>query len=317
LVTPERIAADAVSAAEEFPSLLARRSDPVWSVVGPPTGAVAARPVPTGGAEVAPARGDRSRRWLPLGVILAASVAIVALLFLVGQVLPSAIKSSSQLPGSPEAPTGAVIAVIVVAAAAIVAARRRILDSRVIGTGLAIVLLLIAAQLLKTPGASADIREIPGQVNGLIQQTVAQPEPGYPRIRIKRVGIDLLMVKGDGRTPPVKYEAFTYPRADHVLAQQGTAGNTYVYAHARTGMFWNLHDVNIGDTIEIDYGGGKISRYRISEIHKSVSWKDFEWLQPTSDNRLTLQTCNGWRDEDPRLIVVAHPVPDTSTALAH
>jgi LPXTG-site transpeptidase (sortase) family protein len=80
-------------------------------------------------------------------------------------------------------------------------------------------------------------------------------------------------------------------------------------------MFWNLHNLNIGDTIEVDYGGGKVNRYRVSELHKSVNWKDFSWLQPTSDDRLTLQTCNGWKDDDPRYIVVAHRVTDTPTAL--
>ncbi|HEY8741195.1 MAG TPA: sortase, partial [Candidatus Dormibacteraeota bacterium] len=61
---------------------------------------------------------------------------------------------------------------------------------------------------------------------------------------------------------------------------------------------------------------GKVNRYRVSEIHGSVNWKDFSWLQPTSDDRLTLQTCNGWKDEDPRFIVVAHRVAVSPTALA-
>jgi LPXTG-site transpeptidase (sortase) family protein len=122
----------------------------------------------------------------------------------------------------------------------------------------------------------------------------------------------LLLVKGDGRTPPVKYEAFTYPGADHLLSGPTTGGsNSYVYAHARSGMFWRLHDLRIGDLVDVDYGLGKTMHYRVAEIHPSVDWKDFSWLQPTSDDRLTLQTCNGWKDDDPRFIVVARRVPDT------
>src|SRR5437588_364194 len=72
-----------------------------------------------------------------------------------------------------------------------------------------------------------------------------------------------------------------------------------------------LHDVHIGDVVEVDYGGGKILHYRVSEIHKSVDWRDFKWLGPSTDDRLTLQTCNGWKDDDPRFIVVARRITTT------
>jgi LPXTG-site transpeptidase (sortase) family protein len=168
-------------------------------------------------------------------------------------------------------------------------------------------------------GGTPDIREIPGGVQSVIDSLFggAKPETGYPRIRVDRVGIDLLMVKGDGKTPPAKFEAFTYPGADYLLTgDEKGGGNSYVYGHARNGMFWNLHNTKIGDVVMVDYGGGKVLRYRIAEIHPKVDWKDLQWLQPTSDDRLTLQTCNGWRDEDPRFIVVAHRIPD-QTALSH
>ncbi|MDQ6747938.1 MAG: sortase [Candidatus Dormibacteraeota bacterium] len=282
------------------------------------------------------AEDDRSSLWMPLALVLVAAAALVGLVVVVVLALVSSSRSGSALPGNAQLPSwGAAIAIVVVAGVAVFGARalagrrasattvpsrsqgwRRLRDSRVIGIVLALLLVAGALNLYNsTPGSSADIRELPGEVNGLIQQTVAQPEQGYPRIRIKRVGIDLLLVKGDGKTPPVKYEAFTYPRADHLLTEQ-TPGNSYVYAHARTGMFWNLHDLNIGDTVEVDRGSNKVTRYRVSEIHRSVNWKDFTWLQPTSDDRVTLQTCNGWRDEDPRFIVVARRVPDSPTALA-
>jgi LPXTG-site transpeptidase (sortase) family protein len=162
-------------------------------------------------------------------------------------------------------------------------------------------------------GGSPDIREIPGAVSVGIQEFLGtvKPESGYPRIKVNRVNIDLLLVKGDGKQPPVVYEAFTFPGADHLLASsQAGGGNSYVYAHARSGMFWRLHDMRIGDIVEVDYGAGRILRYRVSEIHPKVDFHEFKWLQPTSDDRLTLQTCNGWRDEDPRFIVVAKRISD-------
>ena len=192
---------------------------------------------------------------------------------------------------------------------------RWIYDTRTVATVIAVVLATYGFQQLAPPGTSPDIREIPGEVSNAIQAAAAQPESGFPRVKISAVSIDLLLVKGDGKTPPVKYEAFTYPGADHLLTGDENGGsNTYVYAHARNGMFWRLHDLHIGNIIDVDYGGNKILHYRVSEIHPSVNWKDLQWLQPTTDDRLTLQTCNGWKDEDPRFIVVARRVPD-KTAL--
>ena len=318
-----------------FPSLLPERGDPVRDIVGPTAGAVTARPVDPAALErpVAAAH-PRSGPWLQLAAIVVVAALLVGGLLLIGSAIVNSVNKGGQLPGSPGFAGWQVVAALAALGALAWGIRaysnrprsgedegrsrgwRWLFDSRVIGSLIAVLFVVSATLVYNTPGYTPDVRSLPGEFSGLIQQAVAQKEQGYPRIRISHVGVDLLLVKGDGKTPPVKYEAFTYPNADHLLAEQGTPGNTYVYAHARTGMFWELHNLNIGDAIEIDYGGGKISRYRVSELHKNVSWKDFSWLQPTSDDRLTLQTCNGWRDEDPRFIVVARKIPDTKTALA-
>ncbi|MHB8507904.1 MAG: sortase [Candidatus Dormibacteria bacterium] len=196
---------------------------------------------------------------------------------------------------------------------------RWLLDLRLASTVVSGALVVYALVWASIPpgGGSPDIREIPGAIGSVVTQALgsAQPEAGYPRIRIDRVKIDLLLAKGDGKAPPVKAEAFTYPGADHLLTT-GTpgGGNSYVYAHARQGMFWALHDLRIGDVVTVDYGGGKVLKYRVSELHPKVNWRDFKWLSPTTDDRLTLQTCNGWKDDDPRFIVVARRIQD-ATAL--
>jgi sortase (surface protein transpeptidase) len=180
---------------------------------------------------------------------------------------------------------------------------------------------VIYAVQLATPlgGGAPNISEIPGSVSNLIDSINPlgpRQESGYPRIKIDKVGIDLRIVKGDGGiNPPVKYEAFTYPGADHILVPSPGGGNSYLYAHARVGMFWNLHNLHIGDLITIDFGNNKTIHYRVSELHTKVDWRDLEWTRPTATDRLTLQTCNGWRDEDPRFIVVALRV-GSPTALA-
>jgi LPXTG-site transpeptidase (sortase) family protein len=235
------------------------------------------------------------------GLLLPLALAVAVVMALgVGLVVGNSRVRAAGLPASQRRPRG----------------WRWIYDSRVLATVAAIALAGYGFSLIAPPGASPDVREIPGEVNNALQSAVAQPETGYPRIKLTRVAIDLLLVKGDGRTPPVKYEAFTYPGADHLLSGPTTGGsNTYVYAHARNGMFWRLHDLHIGDLVEVDFGSARLIHYRVAEIHPSVNWKDISWLQPTSDDRLTLQTCNGWKDDDPRFVVVARRVPDT-TALA-
>jgi LPXTG-site transpeptidase (sortase) family protein len=266
-------------------------------------------------------RQRRSRR----GLVIAGLVAL-----LVGVVL-GALQLGLPLPGSANPPTpssggwtwviiGAVVLSVFVVGAAIATSQKRgwrwVLDTRVVGLVAALLLVCVGLTQLFPPGAQFDVGEIPSLAGNALQGIGAQPESGYPRIRISRVSIDLLLVKGDGKTPPVKYEAFTFPNADHLLAanNDGT-GNSYVYAHARNGMFWRLHDLRIGDVVEVDYGNNKVYKYRVSELHPNVNWRDLSWLQPTSDDRITLQTCNGWKDDDPRFIVVARRVADqTATA---
>ncbi|MFN2463930.1 MAG: sortase [Candidatus Dormibacteria bacterium] len=315
---PPRPATAESDATPSFPALAGSTADRLVASAGPEPDAPPLRPA--------------RPRWLSTLALVAVVALVLGGLALIGGALFGSIRGG-QLPGSPELPAWQIVGGIVVLALVLVGARvyrrggaegaqgkrgkgwRRLIDSRIIGSVVGALFLLAAVLMYNTPGYTPDIRALPGEVSGLLQQAVASKEQGYPRIRISRVHVDLLLVKGDGKTPPVKYEAFTYPNADHLLAEQGTPGNTYVYAHARTGMFWELHDLNIGDTIEVDYGGGKVVKFAVTELHRSVSWKDFSWLQPTGDDRLTLQTCNGWRDEDPRFIVVAKKKPDTKSAL--
>ena len=133
---------------------------------------------------------------------------------------------------------------------------------------------------------------------------VAAGIAGYPRIEVPSVGINLRIVAGDGGPPPVVAEAFAYPGADSILTH-GVGGNTYLYAHARSGMFLPLHALKLGAVVIIDFGHGATVRYTVTAIHPSVDARDLSYVKQTADDRLTLQTCDGWRDLDPRFIVIA------------
>jgi LPXTG-site transpeptidase (sortase) family protein len=137
----------------------------------------------------------------------------------------------------------------------------------------------------------------------------------YPRIYSTKLGIDVAIKPGDGKTPPVQPIAFQYPNTAALGSQ---TGNTYLYAHDRPGMFLGLHQAKIGDVVIVAMTPTQKLYYQVTEIHANVAWNDLEWLQPSQDARLTLQTCNYSGDFDPRYIVVTKPIPaDEGRALTN
>lgn len=134
---------------------------------------------------------------------------------------------------------------------------------------------------------------------------------GYPRIYSPKLGIDLLIKPGDGGLhPPAVPIAFQYPHT----APVGQPGNTYLYAHDRGGMFGGLHTAHIGDVVIVALSPSQKLYFQITEIHGAVAWNDLEWLRPSDDVRLTLQTCNYSGDYDPRFVVVAKEIPQAQGA---
>lgn len=143
----------------------------------------------------------------------------------------------------------------------------------------------------------------------------ATPDPSSPiadgyRVQIPRLAIDLPIAEGDivrdidqQRTP----ENFAF----HLTGTSvpGRGGNSYFYAHARTGMFLTLWKARPGDEIFISTPDQKALKYVVSEVHPAVAPTDVSWAQPTRDERLTLQTSTGPNPTDPRFVVVALLAP--------
>jgi LPXTG-site transpeptidase (sortase) family protein len=153
------------------------------------------------------------------------------------------------------------------------------------------------AAVLKAPGAV-----ISALVGGSDEDATVK---GYPRIYSTKLDIDLAIKPGDGKAPPVQPIAFIYPNT----APLGQPGNTYLYAHDRRGMFLGLHHARVGDVLVVEMSPSDKRYYQVTEIHSDVRWNDLEWLQHSSDNRITLQTCNYSGDYDPRFVVVAKLIP--------
>ena len=133
---------------------------------------------------------------------------------------------------------------------------------------------------------------------------------GY-RVTIQRLGIDLPIAEGDV-TRDVDEQKTPEGFAFHLPGTSipGLGSNTYLYAHARTGMFLSLWNVLPGDQVVISTPDLRALRYVISEVHPRVPPDDVSWLEPTNGERLTLQTSTGPNASDPRF--VANAVPATS-----
>lgn len=164
------------------------------------------------------------------------------------------------------------------------------------------------AQPGATPSAFATSRPPP---TGFVTASPApgvRPIPDGYRIQIPRLRIDLPIQEGDvardidnEQTP--EHAAFHLPRT----GIPGEGSNSYIYAHARSGMFLSLWDAKVGDEVFISTPDGRALRYTVSEVHPRVPRTETKWVLPTPAERLTLQTSTGPNSEDPRFVVVAVP----------
>lgn len=137
------------------------------------------------------------------------------------------------------------------------------------------------------------------------------PTPAIPdgyRIKIVRLAIDLPIVEGD-----IERDAIRQQTPENVAlhlpgsALPGDGSNTYLYAHARRGMFLTLWSGRVGDVVVIVTPVGGELHYVVSEVHPRVDPTDVSWVARTTGERLTLQTSTGPNPGDPRFVVVAVP----------
>jgi len=134
------------------------------------------------------------------------------------------------------------------------------------------------------------------------------PIPDGYRIELPRLRIDLPIAEGDVERDVVIQKtpenfAFHFPGT----AIPGTVGNSYIYAHARQGMFLSLWNARVGDQVTVKTPAGVELKFVVTEVHPKVPPDDTSWLQPSADERLTLQTSTGPNRDDPRFVVIAAP----------
>ena len=98
----------------------------------------------------------------------------------------------------------------------------------------------------------------------------------------------------------------------------GLPGNTVLDGHhnIKGQVFKRLVDLKPNDVIDL-YAGSAVYRYAVTEKHilpdrdqpMSVRIANAQWIQPTTDERLTLVTCWPFTNNTHRLIIVARPQP--------
>jgi len=165
----------------------------------------------------------------------------------------------------------------------------------------------VAPIAVPSPRASATIASDAPTVSATPEPTTGPIPNGY-RIQMPRLGIDLPIAEGDLYRDTVEQQtpenfAFHFPGT----AIPGDVGNSYIYAHARRGMFLTLWNARVGDEVKITTPAGGELKFVVTDVYRSVPPADTSWLQPTDVERLTLQTSTGPNREDPRFVVVAAP----------
>lgn len=129
----------------------------------------------------------------------------------------------------------------------------------------------------------------------------ASPTPTPPadrvatRVRIKKLDIDLPVIKGNSGYPYCNVAMYL-----DVLSQPGFGKATYLYAHAREGMFLPLLRTKArglrGLTVEVWTSDDMVFHYKISDVFRHVPYDEgLDRPAGATSEELWLQTSEGPR----------------------
>ncbi len=114
---------------------------------------------------------------------------------------------------------------------------------------------------------------------------------------VKPVGTDGQMPNPNGPEDVVYYDFSQWPGLGGV---PGKGGNVVLAGHVDyinygPAVFWRLHELEVGDTIDIELGDGSKASYKI-EFNKQIEAAAADWtpiVEATADESITLITCGG------------------------
>jgi Sortase domain len=206
----------------------------------------------------------------------------------------------------------------------------RACQSRVVGDA-AITIAMVVATVVAACGPAAGARPVVGSSSpeDTLGPSLAVPggtveNPGLPtlipesvltrvptRVRVPALHIDLPVVE----PPP---DPNHYPYCDvaefiPTMSRPGRPGTTFLYAHARTGMFLPILEAArrdqgaemLGMSVEVYTSDNRLFTYQVSEVRRDVQSLDFAFR--ATAEQLVLQTSEGPHGTIGKTLLIAIP----------
>jgi hypothetical protein len=137
------------------------------------------------------------------------------------------------------------------------------------------------------------------------------------RVAVSSIGIDLPVVRGPSGYPYCRVAMYFVS-----TAQPREPGITFIFAHARKGMFlplltrWKVHSGAslIGRTVKVWTSDSYVSYYRIFKVRKTAN--PMVGVNSLTSERLWLQTSTGPNTSYPKLLVEAKRYKTVKTTYA-
>ncbi|MEA2684659.1 MAG: sortase [Chloroflexota bacterium] len=158
------------------------------------------------------------------------------------------------------------------------------------------------AQRGQGPSGAQSTNDLPAPIGIISPHPAASPTPAGYRVKVDELKIDLPVVLGDGKVPPLFVAA-----EEPGMKKPGQGGRSMLYAHARSGMFGPLRNARVGQHVEVTTADGRVLKYAISQVLLKVPANQLSWLEQVNHEQLLLETCTTYNPNDPRIIIVAEP----------
>jgi sortase (surface protein transpeptidase) len=185
----------------------------------------------------------------------------------------------------------------------------------------------------RTPEATSSASASPSEVPTPTPFPTLAADAVAIQLGIPRVGINVVVHESSSDAN----DAFPDECCAFVLqgsSEPGRGTNSYIFAHAQNNLFKPLWNVQLGDKVLVKMSDGHVIEYRITEVHPNVACPDPKadpalnppdpplalryapkdcsqgqlWIAPTSEERLTLQTSQGFNRNWGGLVVIAEPI---------